>query len=497
MADEIDLDLMPLFAETEETVSARIAADLNNGIDESSTDFTDDRTGSMFHIVSSPHESEEARLWDALANDVPSAAFPTRAWGDYLDEWCSAFGIERNSALKATGIAKFQGVAGTIIPAQTVISTIQTDPNVEPPEFVVTGSGGVIPAAISTPSGEASVASSGGALAANTYRYMVSAINESGETLPSAETSATTSGGNLTITVTWTAVPGATAYKVYRSLATGSAAKRYLATVVSPIYIDAGQDTTTTDLVAAANTTEGTTYLPIEALEAGVAGNVGSDAITFMISAINGVESVTNPDPTQNGADIESDEQLRKKLLLEFRGKGSGNQAAYMAWCLAYPGVGIATIIPLIYGPGTVGCIIQSETGAPLGDDIVDGLQYLLDPLPGLGAGLAGIDHTVTVLTPATVTITPTAAITFDAGYSLDGTDGTVPLRTYIVAAIQQYIDQLEAGEDVVFDHVKSRIYAIDGVYKVTSMTINGGSADISITTTPPQVAVLGTPVLS
>ena len=68
-------------------------------------------------------------------------------------------------------------------------------------------------------------ATTGGTLAAATYFYKVTAINGSnpvGESLPATEVSQVTSGSTSTVTLTWTAVAGATGYKIYRSTTTNT-----------------------------------------------------------------------------------------------------------------------------------------------------------------------------------------------------------------------------------------------------------------------------------
>lgn len=55
----------------------------------------------------------------------------------------------------------------------------------------------------------------GGTLAAGTYRFKVTAINAQGETLPSNEQSATTTGTTGKVTLAWAAVTGATGYVIY------------------------------------------------------------------------------------------------------------------------------------------------------------------------------------------------------------------------------------------------------------------------------------------
>lgn len=86
----------------------------------------------------------------------------------------------------------------------------------------------------------------GGSLTAGTYYYRVSAtFNANGtpiETIASNEASGTTAGGNLTLPLTWTAVTGASGYKIYRGTSAGSENK-LLATLTSgttTTYSDTG-----------------------------------------------------------------------------------------------------------------------------------------------------------------------------------------------------------------------------------------------------------------
>jgi len=88
-----------------------------------------------------------------------------------------------------------------------------------------------------------STATSGGTLAAGTWRYMITAINANGETLPSNEMSQVTTGASSTVTVNWNAVVGATGYKVYRVLAVGGGTgTELLLTTLGNVltYIDTG-----------------------------------------------------------------------------------------------------------------------------------------------------------------------------------------------------------------------------------------------------------------
>lgn len=74
------------------------------------------------------------------------------------------------------------------------------------------------PPAANTPT----TATTGGTLAAAAYYYEVTAVNAIGETLPSAEKTITTTGSTSANTITWSAVTGATGYRIYRGTATGA-----------------------------------------------------------------------------------------------------------------------------------------------------------------------------------------------------------------------------------------------------------------------------------
>jgi len=73
-----------------------------------------------------------------------------------------------------------------------------------------------------------STATTGGTIPAGTYRFVVTAINGSGETIKSNEVSQVTTGATSRITVNWAAVPNATGYRIYGTNgASGSQANYY------------------------------------------------------------------------------------------------------------------------------------------------------------------------------------------------------------------------------------------------------------------------------
>jgi hypothetical protein len=75
---------------------------------------------------------------------------------------------------------------------------------------------------------QAKSVATGGTLAAGRYYYVVSAVLPGGETAPSNEVMAETTGATSSVVLNWQAVATATAYRVYRATASGLQAAYYL-----------------------------------------------------------------------------------------------------------------------------------------------------------------------------------------------------------------------------------------------------------------------------
>jgi uncharacterized phage protein gp47/JayE len=268
-------------------------------------------------------------------------------------------------------------------------------------------------------------------------------------------------------------------------------------TTVSPLQTD--PDVAPPSFVTASSAVigvGGTVDVPIVAATPGVIGNVAAGTITLLLSPNAGLTALTNAAAMSGGEEVETDDAYRERILLEFsQSPGAGNQADYLRWALAYPGVGNATVQPVWAGAGTVRVIVTDADNNPVSGAVVSGLQALLDPTPGQGAGLAPIGAIVTVATPTPVTINISATVVHASGYSLDGTAGTVATRAAITQAIADYVGSLAPGDTVYLRHVEARFFAVQGVLDVTSLLLNGAASNVTIGGL--QVADLGTVTLS
>lgn len=491
-----ELEFLPLFPnQTEVAIYQRLTEWANEGLTPSSARWVDTREGSIFWTLMRPLSRELATLYDRAGSEVPAAAHPLFSWSSYLDDLASVYGLSRLIATPSAGIVRFFGTGGETVAGGTTVGVPPTGEDAPQPTFTVTV-GGAVPAAITTPVGfGVTPVAGGGTFAAGTYHWKLTALGGAGETLPTADGSGVIAlNGHANLA--WTAVAGATGYKVYRSTATdGQNVSPALIATVGAVtaYTDTGT-AAAAGAVPAVNTTA-SVDLAVMATDSGVIGNVGAGAITEAITPLAPTVTLSNPAAIVGGTETESDASLRNRLLESFRSKGAGTRGDYRRWALGFPGVGRATVIPVWNGPGTVKVIVTTEDGQPVSPTVVSDLQDYLDPTPGLGAGIAPIGHIVTVVTATALTVNIAADIALDDAYTLDGTLGTVALRTAMETALDLYLQTIEPGSYIILSQIIGRLVEVTGVLDVdpASVLINGVNANVLMDDDPAQVPLLGT----
>jgi uncharacterized phage protein gp47/JayE len=121
----------------------------------------------------------------------------------------------------------------------------------------------------------------------------------------------------------------------------------------------------------------------VVALDAGTQGNQVIGATMRLVGTISGVTDVTVVNLT-GGTDIETDDDLRIRVLLRIRNPPMGGDATdYQQWALAVPGVTRAWASPLEQGMGTVTIrfmcddLRAAQDGFPQPEDIVAVKAYL------------------------------------------------------------------------------------------------------------------------
>lgn len=225
----------------------------------------------------------------------------------------------------------------------------------------------------------------------------------------------------------------------------------------------------------------------IEAVLPGAAGNVPANTITLFPVTLAGFTAVTNPEPTLDGFDAESDEDLLERYYERIRTPAtSGNQAHYLGWAKEVQGVGDARIQPLWNGPNTVKVILIDSNKQPASETIVEAVQTYIDPgSSGTGAGQAPIGAYTTVVSADGIAIDVTVTATLETGYTQE------QATENIEASLRQYLKDIAFVESIVsYARVGAAILSSPGVADYSGLTINGSNVNVVIGSS--EVAILG-----
>lgn len=187
----------------------------------------------------------------------------------------------------------------------------------------------------------------------------------------------------------------------------------------------------------------------VEAVEAGAAGDLATSAELTLVAPIGGVESraLVTGEGLTGGADEESDQSLRARLLERLRRPPrGGSQADYVRWAKEVPGVTRAWCYPLMLGIGTVGvCVVA--------DDAPDG------PFPSAEM-LARVREHIEALRPATVKeISVFAPETLEIPVRLAISPDTAALRSAVIAELfDLFVREGEPGAILYRSHISEAV---------------------------------------
>jgi len=336
-----------------------------------------------------------------------------------------------------------------------------------------------------------------GTLATATYYYRVTATNAQGETLPSAETSLAIAGP-LGVNVNWTAVTGATGYKVY-GRTTG--VELLIAAVVgggTVTYLDGGS-ITPAGALPTANTSGTLVGIPVQAELAGSAYNVANNAITIIQAGTLPGVTVNNPDPgtgtwvTTSGADPETDAALVSRCQARWPAlsQSAGTAAVYDLWAKsseAAAGHG-TTITRTLVQPdvaiaGRVNVYLATATNIAGTGAVTDANTYIQARIPLVSTAVVAAATAATMTTAGTVNY-----------FSSKTTAAAV--QAAVQTALQNYIAGVAIGIDaagtvkVYWSEIEAVCGSATGVRNVI-MTLNAASTDVALTTGQVAVSALG-----
>lgn len=382
-----------------------------------------------------------AECWE-LAEDVYAAFDPAGSVDDALDMLCAITGTTRDAATYSTTVLTLVGDTGTVVPARWQSATDSTG------SVFTHDEAGTLAALTAWAAATAYIVGDRRSNGGNSY-ICITAGTSAGSGGPTTESDDITDN-----TAHW----------------------RFMGNGLAAVDVDATATVTG----------------PVSAV---------SGDITEIVTPVSGWSSVINLLDATEGANIETDEDLRVKRELEIAAGGDSTIPAITAALLDVTGV---THVRVFYNntdttdadgvpPHSVEPLVQGGDAdaicAALFASVAGGIGYHGDE-SGTVTDSEGVEHTIRFSRPEERTIYVDATYTKDPDtYPADGDD-------QVKAAIVAWGDTLPVGKDVTASRVSAAVFEVTGVIDVTDIDIGVTAAPttgITVTVTSRQLAVFDT----
>lgn len=214
--------------------------------------------------------------------------------------------------------------------------------------------------------------------------------------------------------------------------------------------------------------------VPVEAEEYGAASNASAGQITEMVTAISGVDAVSNSADwlTSEGADIETLEKLRERYILRWMGNNGMTKYAYASWALSVTGtVAVKVLDQHPRGQGTVDVIVKGAAGIPT-DALMENVRQAVATGAKPEDVQAGppVNDDWQARGPQAVPLAITGELTLKPGTHADTAKASAVQRIRALFTDPTKvtgIDPLQIGEDVPLDRLTAAVMGAAGVKQV------------------------------
>lgn len=206
-----------------------------------------------------------------------------------------------------------------------------------------------------------------------------------------------------------------------------------------------------------------TAVVTLQSVLAAASGNRTAGQTFALVTPLPGVETTATAGAMSGGADVETDDALRARLLARIQTPPHGGSAAdYVAWALEVPGVTRAWCYPLEMGAGTVTVRFMRDLD--------------VSPIPDAGA-VADVQAHIESVRPVTGHLYVAAPVAAPVNYSI----AVVPNTPAVKAAVLAELDDLHAREAIpggtlLLSHMRAAISAATGE---TNYTMTTPTADV------------------
>lgn len=222
----------------------------------------------------------------------------------------------------------------------------------------------------------------------------------------------------------------------------------------------------------------GTVDVRATAAFAGIAGTLAGGTVLSLSTPVAGLTLQTATvtaagltDPA--GADLETDEALRARVLDRIRTPPRGGAAAdYETWARLIQGVERVAVVPGWVGVGSVGVVV-AMTGAAVPD----------------AGTLALIAGTIAPLRPVTADVHVVPVVRLPINLTIYLTPDTAAMRAAVAAAAALYFDAIGIGEDFYYSRFGEAISSAGGEYAHAILGVEDGRIAVD----QDEIAVAGT----
>jgi uncharacterized phage protein gp47/JayE len=211
--------------------------------------------------------------------------------------------------------------------------------------------------------------------------------------------------------------------------------------------------------------------VPVQAVTAGSAGNVVAGAISLVVAAIAGVDTVTNAAALLNGLDAETDAALRSRFTSFLASRARATPVA-VGYAVTSVQQGLQYVIQenqSTDGTACMGCFVvtvDDGSGTPS------------------SALLAQVSAAIELMRPLATTYAVQAPTIYPASISLNITTSASAAHATVASVVQttlsNYVNSLTVGTALPWSRLAQVAYgASPSVTNVTGVLLNGGTADL------------------
>lgn len=204
------------------------------------------------------------------------------------------------------------------------------------------------------------------------------------------------------------------------------------------------------------------------------------------IDNIQGLENISITELLIPGEDEEETEEFRSRYFNSFNSQAfGGNVADYKEKIGSLEGVANngVKIYPAWKGGGTVKAVIINSDYEKPSETLINEVQTRIDPVQnqGVGAGIAPIGHTVTIVGCGETDVDIVTHITFQTDWDWENT------KSQVEKTIDDYFKKLasEWGNSdnlvVRISQIETRLLELTGVLDVADTTLNGVAQNLII----------------